>query len=43
MKKLDDTVKEIQKALSEAREKIARLEGQQVPMKASGIPPTSKD
>ena len=33
MKKLDETIKELQKALTEAREKIARIEGQQTPMK----------
>ena len=33
MKKLDETIKELQKALAETREKIARLEGQQTPMK----------
>ncbi len=43
MKKLDETVKEFQKALSEAREKIARLEGQQAPMKASGSGALPKD
>ena len=43
MKKLDETVKEFQKALSEAREKIARLEGQQSPMKPSGSPALPKD
>ncbi len=43
MKKLDETVKEFQKALSEAREKIARLEGQQAPMKASGSAALPKD
>ena len=36
MKKLDETVKEFQKALTDAREKIARLEGQQTPMKPVG-------
>ena len=38
IKKLDDSVKELQKALTEAREKIARLEGQQAPMKPAGSP-----
>ena len=33
MKKLDETIKELQKALAETREKIARVEGQQTPMK----------
>ncbi len=40
MRKLDETLKEQQKALGEAREKIARLEGQQTPMK-SGVPAKS--
>ena len=43
MKKLDETLKELQKALSEAREKIARLEGQQSPMKPGVVPASGKD
>ena len=43
MKKHDETVKEFQKALSEAREKIARLEGQQTPMKSAGPSSASKE
>lgn len=43
MKQLDETLKDIQKNLLEAREKIARLEGQQSPMKpAVGAPADTK-
>ena len=43
MKSHDETVKEMQKALSEAREKIARLEGQQSPMKPAVGPASGKE
>ena len=43
MKKLDETIKELQKTLTEAREKIARLEGQQAPMKTAGAAGAAKD
>jgi uncharacterized protein (DUF3084 family) len=39
MKQLDETLKEIQKNLLEAREKIARLEGQQTPAKPAVAAP----
>lgn len=43
MKQLDETLKDIQKNLLEAREKIARLEGQQTPAKpAVGAPADTK-
>lgn len=40
VKMLDETVKELQKNLLEAREKIARLEGQQGPPKPAAAEPT---
>jgi hypothetical protein len=42
MKTLDELLKEMQKNLLEAREKIARLEGQQGPAKASESEPAQK-